>query len=38
VFLKGLRAAALWRPASALLGMGLVTQAIALVLFKKKLA
>jgi len=38
VFLKGLGAAALWRPASALLGMGLVTQAIALVLFKKKLA
>jgi len=38
VFLKGLRAAALWGPASALLGMGLVTQAIALVLFKKKLA
>jgi ABC-type multidrug transport system permease subunit len=37
VFLKGLRAASLWRPASALLGMGFVTQVIALVLLKKKL-
>ena len=38
VFLKGLGPAALWRPACTLLGMGVVCQAISLVLFEKKIA
>jgi ABC-2 type transport system permease protein len=38
LFLKGLGPVALWRPALALLGIGLACQAISLVLFKKKLA
>jgi len=38
VFLKGLGPVALWKPASILLGIGLVSQAISLLLFKKKLA
>lgn len=37
VFLKGLGPAALWKPASILLGTGIVSQAISLALFKKKL-
>ena len=37
VFLKGLGLADLWRPASALLGYGVVAQATSLLLFKKKL-
>ena len=38
VFLKGLGAIALWKPALTLLGTGLASQAISLLLFKKKLA
>jgi len=38
VFLKGLGPAALWRPASILLGIGFAAWAASLVLFKKKLA
>jgi hypothetical protein len=38
LFLKGLGFLALWRPALALLGIGLVCQTISLVLFNKKLA
>jgi ABC-type multidrug transport system permease subunit len=38
LFLKGLGLLALWRPALALLGIGLACQAISLALFKKKLA
>jgi ABC-2 type transport system permease protein len=38
MFLKGLGPAALWRPALALLGIGLACQAISLALFSKKLA
>ena len=38
VFLKGLGPVALWRPASILLGTGIVSQVISLALFKKKLA
>jgi len=37
VFLKGLGPVALWKPASILLGIGIVSQAISLLLFKKKL-
>jgi ABC-2 type transport system permease protein len=38
VFLKGLGLVALWKPALILLGMGVVCQAVSLVLFEKKLA
>jgi hypothetical protein len=38
LFLKGLGFPALWRPALALLVIGLACQAISLILFKKKLA
>ena len=38
VFLKGLRAAALWRPALALFGMGAIAFTISLVQFEKKIA
>jgi ABC-2 type transport system permease protein len=38
VFLKGLGPAALWKPASLLLGIGVAAQAVSLVLFEKKLA
>jgi ABC-2 type transport system permease protein len=38
LFLKGLGVPALWRPALALLGVGLACQAVSLALFKKKLA
>jgi len=38
VFLKGLGPAALWKPASILLGTGIVCQAVSLVLFEKKIA
>ncbi|HUX77704.1 MAG TPA: ABC transporter permease [Anaerolineae bacterium] len=38
VFLKGLGPGALWKPACILLGMGVLCQAISLVLFEKKLA
>jgi ABC-2 type transport system permease protein len=38
LFLKGLDALALWRPALALLGIGLACQMISLILFRKKLA
>jgi len=38
VFLKGLGPAALWKPASILLGVGTVCLAISLALFEKKLA
>ncbi|MFQ6100863.1 MAG: ABC transporter permease [Anaerolineae bacterium] len=37
VFLKGLGVAALWKPASILLGFGVAYQTISLVLFEKKL-
>jgi ABC-type multidrug transport system permease subunit len=37
LFLKGLDALALWRPALALLGIGLACQVIGLALFRKKL-
>jgi len=37
LFLKGLGVAALWKPASILLGLGLASQAASLVLFEKKL-
>ena len=37
VFLKGLGPIALWKPALTLLGTGLVSQIISLLLFKKKL-
>jgi len=37
VFLKGLGAATLWKPASVLLGIGFASQAVSLVLFEKKL-
>ena len=37
VFLKGLGPVALWKPASILLGIGIVSQAISLLLFRKKL-
>jgi ABC-2 type transport system permease protein len=37
VFLKGLGPLALWRPASMLLGIGLVSQALSLRLFEKKI-
>jgi ABC-2 type transport system permease protein len=38
LFLKGLGPGALWKPACILLGMGIVCQAVSLVLFEKKLA
>jgi len=38
VFLKGLGPAGLWKPALMLLGTGTVSQAVSLVLFRKKLA
>ena len=38
VFLKGLGLGALWKPASALLGMGVASRAISLLLFEKKLS
>ncbi len=38
VFLKGLGPAALWKPASILLGVGVACQVVSLVLFEKKIA
>ena len=37
MFLKGLGPAALWQPASCLLGMGAACQAVSLLLFKKRI-
>lgn len=37
VFLKGLGLSALWKPASVLLGTGIVSQALSLALFDKKI-
>jgi ABC-2 type transport system permease protein len=37
VFLKGLGPAALWKPASVMLGIGVACQSISLVLFEKKI-
>lgn len=38
VFLKGLGPVALWQPSLALLGTGVASQAVSLILFKKKVA